>query len=391
MSRRRSRRRGTSPGDTLLPNEGPRRILEITNVDFSMRQFLHPLMRALRDAGHVVEGGCAEGPHLAVLRADGFVVHPLPMARSFSPVAQIRALIALIRLIRRTRPDLVHGHMPISGFLARLAAWWCDVPCIAYTCHGFLFNQPGKRRRRLLSFLVEWLAGQITDRYMTVSQEEARDARRLRIHPWPEAVGNGRDPALYRPDADARQAMRRELGLSDEAVVVIAVSRLVRHKGYPELLRAMEYVPDAVLVIVGERLASDHGDRMEAEFAHAALVLGDRLKMLGYREDTARLLAGADIFVLPSHFEGLPMSVIEAMLTGLPVIASAIRGPREQVVEGETGFLVPPGLAAPLGEALVQLVRNPSLRSAMGMAGRERAKSLYAENRVLARVVALLD
>jgi len=370
---------------------GKLRILEITNVDFAMRQFIHPLMRALRDAGHEVEGGCAEGEHLSTVRADGFVVHALPMARSYSPFAQWRALRAIVRLIRRTRPDLVHGHMPISGFLARVAAWWCDVPLIAYTCHGYLFNQPGSWRRRALSYGLEWLAGQVTDRYMTVSHAEARDARRLRIHPWPEAVGNGRDPQLYRPDEAVRRQYRQTLGLDDSQVVIIAVSRIVRHKGYPELLRAMEAVPGAVLVIVGERLASDHGDSMSVEFAEAASVLGDRLRLLGYRNDTPQLLAAADIFALPSHFEGLPMSVIEAMLTGLPVVATDIRGPNEQIVHGETGFLVSPGLAAPLADALDQLVSNPELRATMGRAGRARAVQLYDEKKVLARMVTLLS
>ncbi|GBR09114.1 glycosyltransferase family 4 protein [Asaia siamensis] len=371
--------------------EGSKRILEIANVDFAMKQFLHPLMQALRDAGHHVEGGCADGPHLATLREDGFVVHALPMARSYSPIAQFRALRALIRLIRRMQPDLVHGHMPISGLLARVAAWWCGVPCIAYTCHGFLFNQPGSFKRRALSFVLEWAAGQITDRYMTVSHAEARDARRLYIHRGAQGIGNGRDPARYRPDAQARAEIRQALGLGDDQVVIIAVSRIVRHKGYPELLRAMESVPDAVLVIVGERLPSDHGDMMGQEFARATEILGSRLKLLGYRDDTQRVLAAADIFTLPSHFEGLPMSVIEAMLTGLPVVATDIRGPAEQIVSGESGLLVPPGLAAPLSEALTELVRDPSRRQAMGEAARARAVALYGQKRVLERVVAILS
>lgn len=367
-----------------------KRILEIANVDFAMKQFLHPLMQELREAGHHVEGGCADGPHLAALRDDGFVVHALPMARSYSPIAQFRALRALIRLIRRMQPDLVHGHMPISGLLARLAGWWCGVPCIAYTCHGFLFNQPGSFKRRVLSFMLEWGAGQITDRFMTVSHAEARDARRLHIHARAQGIGNGRDPARYRPDPGARAEIRQALGLRDDQVVIIAVSRIVRHKGYPELLRAMESVPDAVLLIVGERLPSDHGDMMAPEFARAEKVLGPRLRVLGYRDDTQRLLAVADIFTLPSHFEGLPMSVIEAMLTGLPVVATDIRGPAEQVVQGETGLLVPPGLAAPLAKALTELVGNPALRQAMGKAARARAMALYDQKHVLERVVKIL-
>ena len=118
------------------------------------------------------------------------------------------------------------------------------------------------------------------------------------------------------------------------------MSRLVARKGYPELAAAMRDVPDAELWVVGERLASDRGDDMAAMLRGAGL--GDRLRMLGYRADVAAVLAAADIFVLPSYFEGLPMSVIEAMLTGLPVVATDVRGPREQVVPEVTGLLVPP-------------------------------------------------
>ena len=102
------------------------------------------------------------------------------------------------------------------------------------------------------------------------------------------------------------------------------------------------------------------------------------------------MLAAADIFTLPSHFEGLPMSVIEAMLTGLPVVATAIRGPREQVADGETGLLVPPRAIAPLAAALSRLVADPALRARMGAAGRARATALYDEAAVLARTLDLL-
>ncbi|WP_342629154.1 glycosyltransferase family 4 protein [Nguyenibacter vanlangensis] len=366
------------------------KVLEVTNVDFSLRHFLLPLMRGLRAAGHEVVGVCADGPLLADVRGEGFRVEMVPMARSFSPVAQARALGALIGLIRRERPDIVHAHMPISGLLARLAARLCGVPCIAYTCHGFLFNQPGPVARRGLALVLEWLAGRITHRYFTVSRQEAEDARRLHIHPAAEAVGNGRDPARFRPDPEARARIRADLGVPEDAVVIIAVSRLVRHKGYPELLEAMEQVPGAMLWVVGERLASDHGAALDAAFARARQVLGDRLLCVGYRGDVPALLAAADIFTLPSHFEGLPMSVIEAMLSGLPVVATDIRGPREQVVNGRTGLLVPPGEAAPLGRSLNRLVRDAALRRQMGAAGRQRALARYDERVVIAGAVEAL-
>ncbi|MFT8675371.1 MAG: glycosyltransferase family 4 protein [Acetobacter sp.] len=366
------------------------KILEITNVDFSLKHFILPLMRALRAQGHEVVGVCADGDLLHDIRAEGFRVETPALARSFSPRAQLRAFVALIRLIRREKPDLVHAHMPISGILARLAAKLCGVPCIAYTCHGFLFNQPGSLPRRALSLMLEILCGHVTDLYMTVSREEARDARRLHIHPKPIAIGNGRDSAVFHPDPAARQRIRRELGTNAATPVIIAISRLVRHKGYPELLEAMRDVPDAELWIVGERLASDHGTDLGDYLDQGQRHLGNRLKILGYRTDIAALLAAADIFTLPSHFEGLPMSIIEAMLTGLPVVATDIRGPREQVEHARTGLLVPPGTSRPLAAALNALVSDPQKAAAMGAMGREKALAQFEERHIIGRTVQLL-
>ena len=364
------------------------KIIELTNVDFSLRHFLLPLMRGIRARGHEVVGVCAEGPLLDQVRAEGFRVVGLPFARRISPLAHLRAFVALVRLFRAERPDLVHAHMPISGFLARLAARCAGVPRIAYTCHGFLFNQPGSWPRRAAGLAMEWLAGRVTDVYLTVSQAEAADARRLHISARATPVGNGRDPAVFHPDPASRARIRATLLVPDDRVVVIAVSRLVRHKGYPELAAAMRDVPAAELWVVGEHLASDRGEDMRAVLRDAGL--GARLRLLGYREDVAALLAAADIFALPSHFEGLPMSVIEAMLTGLPVVATDISGPREQVVDGETGLLVPLRQVAPLTAALARLAADPALRATMGAAGRARACDLYDEARVVSRTLDLL-
>ncbi|MCO6416663.1 glycosyltransferase family 4 protein [Siccirubricoccus sp. KC 17139] len=366
------------------------KIAEITNVDFSLRHFLLPLMRGARARGHEVVGLCAEGPLLDLPRSEGFRVIPVPMARSLNPLTQARCLAALREVFARERFDLVHAHMPISGLLARAAAKSVGVPHIAYTCHGFLFNQPGPWWRRKLSFGLEWVAGRITDTYLTVSAEEAGDAIRLGIHPRATAVLNGRDPAVFRPDAAARAAVRAELGAAAAECVIVAVSRLVRHKGYPELLAAMEQVPDATLWVVGERLASDHGEDLDPAFARAEAVLGRRFRRLGYRHDVARVLAAADVFTLPSHFEGLPMSVIEGMLCGLPVVATDIRGPREMVVEDETGFLVPPMTVAPLAAALQRLASDAALRARMGAAGRARAVERFDEAKVVGRTLDLL-
>jgi glycosyltransferase involved in cell wall biosynthesis len=368
------------------------KILQVANVDFSVRMFLLPLMRELRARGHEVIAACAEGPMLDVVRAEGFRVIAVPMARSLHPIRQGRALAALVALMRAEKPDLVHAHMPISGLLARAAARIVGTPRIAYTCHGFLFNQPGPWWRRWLALLLERAAGRITHTYMTVSQEEAGDACRLGIHASAVPVLNGRDPARFRPDPAARAALRAALGAAPEDCVVLVASRLVRHKGYPELLDAIRTTPPhVVLWVAGARLPSDHGEAMEPYLVRAAAALGRRLVRLGHREDMPAVMAAADVFCLPSHFEGLPMSIVEAMLTGLPVVATDIRGPREQVVEGETGLLVPPATVAPLAAALTRLANDPALRAAMGAAGRARAVGRFDEAQILARTAKLLE
>jgi len=365
------------------------KVLEVVNVDFSLRHFLWPLMRGLRARGHEVIGACAEGPLLDAVRADGFDVRAVPMARSLNPIAQLRAFRALRALIREVKPDLVHGHMPISGFLARLAARMEGVPRVAYTCHGFLFNQTGPAWKRGVSVAMEWIGGRMTDVFMAVNGAEAEDARRLGIHRNPVAIGNGRDPAVFHPDPEARARIRAALGTPQDAVVITIVSRLVRAKGHPELLEAMKDVPGAMLWVVGERLPTDHDADLEPYFRAADL--GERLVRLGYRSDIPAVLAATDIFVLPSHFEAMPMSVIEAMMTGLPVVATDTRGPREQVVAEETGLLVPPMQVAPLAAALRRLAADPALRARMGEAGRRRALARFDEAAVLARTLDLLE
>ncbi len=157
------------------------KIIELTNVYFSLRHFLLPLTRGARSRGQEGEGVCADGALLAYVRAEGFRVETPPLVRGMSPLAQWRAFRALVALFRAEKPDLVHAHMPISGFLARLAARTAGVPRVAYTCHGFLFNQPAPWPRRAASLVMEFIAGRVTDVFTTVSTEEAADARRLWI------------------------------------------------------------------------------------------------------------------------------------------------------------------------------------------------------------------
>ncbi len=372
------------------------KILQLCAVDFTLYHFLLPLMRGLRDAGHEVVGACSPGPLAAKVEAEGFRVIGIDIRRSANPLALWRTHRAIHSMLRAERFDVAHFHTPVAALAGRFAAWRAGVPQIVYTAHGFYFHDRMPWPLRAAHVGLEWAAGRVTDLLMTQAEEDAASARRLglargQVH----AIGNGSDPARFRPGGpadDDRARLRAQIGTSPDRPVILMVGRLVAEKGYPELLAAMRDV-DAELWIAGGRLDSDHAGAVDAVLAAALAdpVYAGRIRALGYRQDVPELLRAADIFVLPSHREGMPRSIIEAMLTGLPVVATDIRGSREEVVEGETGLLVPVADAAALAAALGHLAGDPALRARLGKAGRLRALEHYDESKIVARQIELLE
>ncbi|WP_291297740.1 glycosyltransferase family 4 protein [Elioraea sp.] len=371
------------------------KIAQLTNVDFSLTHFLLPLMRELRARGHEVVGLCADGPKLAPAREEGFRIEPIPFARSANPAANLPAFLALLRLFRRERFDLLHVHTPLAGLVGRIAGRMAGIPRIAYTAHGFYFHERMRPSAYRAHVLLERFGRGFTDVLMTQSAEDAETAVAERIAPGGAVtvIGNGVDPALFRPGTAAeREAARVALGVSPGEVVAIMVGRMVAEKGYPELFAALSRTPRLVLACIGTRLESDHEGAVDAALAAAQSdpATASRLRLLGYRTDVAALLRGADLFVLPSHREGMPRAIIEAMMTGLPVVATRIRGAREIVADGATGLLVPVRDEAALAASLARLVDDAPLRLAMGEASLARARAEYDEAQVIARQIALL-
>ena len=366
------------------------KICQLCTVDFTLYHFLLPLMIEMREEGHDVVGVCADGALVGPVRHAGFRVETIPLARSFNPLRAIKSFLGLYKLLRHERFDLVHVHTPAAAFVGRLAARLAGVPRIVYTAHGFYFHEHMAWPKRWLIITMEWLAGRFTHTLFTQSEEDAGTAHRLGLCRTGDvvAIGNGSDPTQFYPcnDEGARQQLRSNLGADDKRPVIVMIGRLVAEKGCPELVEAMRSL-DAHLWIVGERLASDHaqaiGDTLRSIEEDPGLSL--KIKILGYRSDVPDLLRAGDIFVLPSHREGMPRSIIEAMLTGLPVVATNIRGCRELVIDGETGILVPVGAANDLSSALKTLIADREVRSRMGATGLTRARNCYDETTVIRR------
>jgi glycosyltransferase involved in cell wall biosynthesis len=165
-----------------------------------------------------------------------------------------------------------------------------------------------------------------------------------------------------------RERVRAQLGVRPEELLITTVANLRRQKGYPVLLRAARRVLDAEPHV---RFAAVGQGPLEGDLRrlHSELGLGDRFRFLGYREDAARVVAGSDLFVLTSHYEGLPLALMESLALGVPVVATDVAGIRDAVREGLDAILVPPGRPAELAAALLTVVGDPDLRHRLAEAG----------------------
>lgn len=365
------------------------KVLQVCAVDFTLHHFLMPLVHAIVSRQHQVVIACRGGPWASQVRNHGLRVEDIPFSRRLLAFKDhVRSYKILVRLLRREKFDIVHAHTPLAAAIARLAAWRVGGSRVVYTAHGFYFHDEMFWVFRWVFIGIEWFLGRFTHILLTQSEEDRRSAERYNLCKGGviSVIGNGVSPEKFKPSPrpQDRSLLRTEHGVSDNTCIIISVGRLVAEKGYRELLEAMAHV-NGVLWLIGERLGSDHSSGL-VEHLQKALVdpnLGPRIKLFGHREDVEVLLRAADVFVLPSYREGMPRSIIEAMMTGLPVVATDIRGCREEVIHNETGLLVPVGSVSALVCALSKMVENPSLRDTLGSAGRERALRFYNEERSL--------
>ncbi len=282
-------------------------------------------------------------------------------------------LPAFVRAIRSVRPDVFNAQLtwPLGCKFGLVAARLARVPAIIATAHSRFDVLPIEAvQPRVIATCV--------DRYLAVSRGVAVQLRGFGI---PDrkitVVRNGIAP---RPAGAADAAMRRSFA-SATRPVVLTVARLEARKGLFDLVEAAAAVPDAQFAIAGEG-----PDRQALEARAGALGLAHRVWFLGQRDDVDALLRDCALFVLPSWTEGLPISVLEAMRAGVPVVGTAIAGIDELVVPEQTGLLVPPKDPRALAGAIRRVLDDPTRANAMGAAGAERAAREFSLAGMIASV-----
>lgn len=307
------------------------------------------------------------------------------VAFSSSSLLDLGRLIRLIRFLRDEKFDLIHAHLSYANILGCLAGYCAGIPVIT-TLHNTEFDP--RQRSGLIVRLEEGILRYFARRIIAVGYGVA-DAFRARLGSRKvDVIPNG-IPVSHPISLETRQKLRREIAGNEDRVVLIAVGRFVQQKGYEDLIMAFAILhqgnPRPFLAIAGAGPLFDQIKRKISE-----LQLEDSVNCLGVRSDISQLLAASDIYASSSYWEGLPVAILEAMMAGLPIVATAV-GDIPKVLTPETGIIVPPHQPARLAYALSDLLSAPEKVRVMGNAARARAMQEYSLDIWMKRLVVVYE
>jgi glycosyltransferase involved in cell wall biosynthesis len=317
------------------------------------------LMRGLRDEFEV-ELATGETGYLTEAAAElGVKWHLIPdLVQPMHPWQDSKALWQSVRLIRSIKPDLVHAHTSKAGVIGRFAAHLAGVPSV-FTAHTWCFAEGTSWKWKLAGIPIERVAARIAGQIITVSEANRSLAIERRIAPPNKftTVHNGISDSPHRAKPASADVPR-----------IVMVARFSEQKAQSLLVEAVGGIRTPFrLSFIGEGPERERVERQVEE-----LRLRDRVEFLGQRLDIPEILAASHIFALFTKWEGFPISILEAMRAGLPVVASSVNGVPEAITDGETGFLVPAGDIAGFRKSLETLLSDAFLREKMGLAGRKR-------------------
>ena len=374
------------------------RILLAVTVPITVRTVLRGQPTFLASRGHEVHIATSKGEAFAEAHSDARVAerHVVPFSRRlFDPVADLRAMIAILRLLRRSRPDVVVAGTPKAGLISMLAARTLGVPRI-YVLHGLRLEGASGLTFRLMRS-AEKLACSLADCVAVVGGQLLEKSRELGVVSVEKSFvlgsgsASGIDMRRFRPvGANDRAKMREDAGVPTDSFVVGFVGRLTPDKGLAAIVQAwpvvLSRVPGARLVVVG---GIDATGAMEDSLVKTLDELPHVVR-LGEVPDPERTLPILDLLVLPSKREGLPTVVLEAAACGIPAVMTDVTGARDAIVDGETGLIVPLGTTARLASAVVELA-DEDTRTRMGVAARTRVRQHFTQTDVCRRYAELYE
>ena len=320
------------------------KVLQVTAIDMTMNNFLYPLNKESKKQGMEVHCLCSKGPNVDIIKRNGFYFHEVNIDRKINIVKNLKSIIMMVKVFRIVKPDIVHVHTPVAGVLARIAAKIAKVPNIIYTAHGFYFHDGMDKVKYNIFFNIEKYIGRyFTDYIFTQSIEDFEVAKKNKflknnnyLH-----ISNGVDLKVkFNPDIKGNEnEIIKKNSFKDNELIVTFIGRLVKEKGIIEFLNSYERLKTKNIkyVIIGG-LPQGERDTETINFIEM-FKKNENIIFTDHVSNVNDYLSISDIFCLPSYREGMPRSIIEAMAMRNAVLATNIRGSREEVIHNETGYL----------------------------------------------------
>ena len=368
-----------------------KKMLQVTNVDFTVEKLLMNLIEE-SSKEYDVHVACIKGEYAERLK--NLNMQYIEGDRKISPISNMKTIYQLYKLMKKESYDIVHVHTPVMSVLARVAAKLAGAKNIIYTAHGFYFHDDMKSSTYNIFVGIEKFIGKyFTDYIFTQSYEDYEFAVKKKFNKKENllCISNGinLEKFNHKNISKTKSEIRKELGILNDEIVITFIGRLVREKGILDLLEGFKLLAkehnNIRLIVVGDNVKGDRDTeflKQSKDILNDEIIKG-KVNMLGLRNDIQEILKASDIFSLPSYREGMPRSIIEAMAMGNPVIATNIRGCREEVVDSKTGFLVDTSSPIRIKEKLEILINDSELRKNMGLEARKRAEELYDEKKVV--------
>lgn len=358
-----------------MNNGANMKILYVSTVSVTMG-FFPPHIKMLQDAGHTVELACnLDEPLKESVQQLGCKCHNIPFSRNPFGKDNKKALSELKRILAEGQYDIVHTHTPVASALVRVACKKLRKQGLKvfYTAHGFHFYTGAPLVNWLVYYPVEKICSRWTDVQVTITKEDyERAQKKLHAKKTVYIPGVGIDLDNFCPGTEWNRGDRRtELGIPRDGKLILSVGELNENKNHAVVIDALSELNDSSVyyVICGEGICRDKLEQKISE-----LGLSGHVFLPGIRRDIAEWMAEADVYVHPSLREGLSVSTMEAMSSGLPVICGDIRGNRDLIDNGEGGILVDPSDATQIAGSIGFLLKNKDLREKMSLYNREKVK-----------------
>ena len=360
------------------------------STSVTLNQTIFNQMVYQQKQGHRVVALCPDDEWTKPIKYKNIPVIHVPFLWHDAKASLTSALLHTFLVCRREKFDVVHTHTLLPGIAGRIAARLAGVPCVVHTFHSWQPHLYKSLAFRWVFYATERTASHFAHAVLFQNPDDLRSWSKIPAIPIQKAtlVGNGIDFSAItkKVGSGAKERIRKEFGISDDAFVIVNVARFEPQKGHSFLLHTLKHLIPQVNRKVVALLVGIGIDQEKIEAEVKRLGLQDVVYFTGYRQDVPDILTASDVSVMASHYEGIPRALMESMALGLPVVATDVPGTRTLIRSGQTGLLVEYGDVSGMSSALAKVLTDPVLAGRIGESGRHLVQTKFNEYAVADRV-----